>query len=178
MWLHCPQAIYDEGRLRLSTEISQTNWFHRHDETHSQLRAPHFLKFLIHTLFHAHGNLLMNLLDRSSSTWISFWFWVIFTLVFLFMFVIIFLVILFFFPINSSKLVSFSSSFSLSSTFSPTFASSTRLGRLSFGFWFSRWLPFRMLLQQSFAKWPFLPQWLHFLGSGQFSAKWPFFSQL
>ena len=32
--------------------------------------------------------------------------------------------------------------------------------------------------QQSFAKWPFLPQWLHFLGSGQFSAKWPFFPQL
>ena len=32
--------------------------------------------------------------------------------------------------------------------------------------------------QQSFAKWPFLPQWLHFLGSGQFSARWSFFPQL
>ena len=120
----------------------------------------------------------MNLLDRSSSTWISFWFWVIFTLVFLFISLIIFLVILFFFPINSSKLVSLSSSFCLSSTFPSTLASSTRLGRLRIGPWFSRWLLVRMLSQQSFAKWPFLPQWLHFLGSGQFSAKWPFFPQL
>ena len=28
--------------------------------------------------------------------------------------------------------------------------------------------------QQSCAKWPSWPQWLHFLGSGQFSAKWPY----
>ena len=32
--------------------------------------------------------------------------------------------------------------------------------------------------QQSFATGPFLPQWLHLFGSGQFSAKWPFFPQL
>ena len=33
--------------------------------------------------------------------------------------------------------------------------------------------PYLCHLQQAF-----LPQWLHFLGSGQFSAKWPFFPQL
>ena len=116
------------------------------------------------TIFHAHGNLLMNLLDRSSSTWISFWLWVIFTLVFLFIFVIILLVIWFFLSINSSKLVCFSSSFHLSSTFSPTLTSSTRLGRLSFGFWFSRWLPFRMLLPAIFCQMTLLATMAALLG--------------
>ena len=51
-----------------------------------------------------------------------------------------------------------------------------RLGRLSFGFRLG--FLSGCFSQQSFATWPFLPQWLHFLGSGQFSAKWPFFPQL